>query len=443
MSIALIATNKTLIEPVALILRNQDLPVTVISLDSKFSASSLPDVITCGVLLQAGQEGETIGEQILRTRAALGQQRSLFVCCQQPTLTDRKTLEEFGANEIITPASWTVAQVAERILSEIILTGNFITDRCGNLRGGTYAMRELYRHIATLAPLDEPVLILGETGTGKELVARELHEQSSRQDVFLPINCAELSPELISSEIFGHEKGAFTNALQHRKGLLVAAQKGTAFLDEIGELDMQSQAKLLRVIEDKQVRPVGSNTWEKVAARLVLATNRNLEEESQLGRFRPDLLERIRGFTLELPPLRDRKADISLLVHQFIEEYSNHYQRHLNIPGGALDCLFRYDWIGNVRELRAAVRKAAAYADEKGNISALLLQESVRGRKSIPRQHSVNFDPSSDTWKDVQKKIQATYFRSVLTVANGNKEIAAKLSGLSRAQLYEKLKEID
>ena len=191
------------------------------------------------------------------------------------------------------------------------------------------------------------------------------------------------------------------------------------------------------------MRPVGSNRWEEVAARLILATNRNLEEESQIGRFRPDLLERIRGFTLVLPALRTHKADIPLLAYQFVTEYSSHYQRELNVPPGALDCLFRYEWEGNVRELRAAIRKASAYADEQGNISAVMLQEAVRGRKKNMAQYSVPFDPTADTWREVQKRAQSAYLRAVLSVTNGNKESAAKLSGLSRAQLYEKLKEID
>lgn len=443
MAIALIASNQSLAAAVATILSQEELQVITINLDVRFAAASVPAEVTQVILLQPEQGVETISEQVIRVRKALGLQRRLLVCCPQPPTSDRKSLFECGATEVVTPASWAAAQVAERVLAEIINNETTITNKCGDLRSGTRVMRQLYRNIETLAPLDEPILIHSETGTGKELVARELHRQSGRQDVFLPINCAELSPELLNSEMFGHEKGAFTNALQQRKGLLIAAQSGTAFLDEIGELDMQAQARLLRVIEDRQVRPVGSNRWERVRARLVMATNRNLEEESQVDRFRPDLLERIRGFTLELPALRHHKADIVLLAHHFIAEYRNHYQKALSIPSGALDYLFRYDWIGNVRELRAAVRKAAAYADDGGNISVLSLQEEARGRKKTLEQHSVSFDPSSDTWRDVQKKLQTAYFRSILTTAGGNKAIAAKLSGLSRAQLYEKLKEID
>jgi DNA-binding NtrC family response regulator len=429
---------------VADVLRREGLRVLLVGLGEQLSASALPEDVTEGVLIQTSQGVIVVGEQASRVRAALGEGRRMLLCCPQPTPVDRETLIECGASEVVTPSSWAAPHVAERLLAEFIIGGGDAAGRSGALYGGTQIMRRLYHDLATLAPLDDPILILGETGTGKELVARELHRQSRRQDIFLPINCAELSPELLGSELFGHEKGAFTNALQARKGLLAEARDGTVFLDEIGDLDLQAQAKLLRVIEDQKVRPVGSNRWEEVSARLILATNRNLDEESQVGRFRQDLLERIRGFTIVLPPLRARKADIPLLAHRFVAEYGEYYGRKLCIPAGGVDYLFRYDWEGNVRELRAAVRKASAYADDRGNISAVMLQEAVRGRKkNNVAQHSVPFDPTVDTWRDFQKRAQAAYLRAVLTVTNGNKESAAKLSGISRAQLYEKLKEID
>jgi DNA-binding NtrC family response regulator len=444
MTIALFAPPEYPAAEVAEALRRDGLRVLLVGLGEKLGGDvGLPLEVAEGVLIQTGQGVITVGEQTSRVRAFLGSERRMLLCCPQPTPVDRETLLECGASNVVSPSSWATLHVAERIVAELILTAGAEASRNGALYGGTQVMRRLYRDLATLSPLDEPILILGETGTGKELVARELHRQSEREDIFLPINCAELSPELLGSELFGHEKGAFTNALRARKGLLAEARKGTVFLDEIGDLDLQAQAKLLRLIEDRKVRPVGSNRWEEVSARLILATNCNLDEESQIGRFRKDLLERIRGFTLVLPPLRMRKADIPLLAHQFVYEYGSQYGRRLNIPPGGLDYLFRYDWEGNVRELRAAVWKAAAYADEEGTISAVMLQEAVRGRKKSMTQHSVPFDPTSDKWRDVQKRAQAAYFRAILNVTNGNKESAAKLSGLSRAQLYEKLKEID
>lgn len=430
-------------EVVVAALRREGRRVTLVGLDEQLGGLSLPEDVAEGALIQTVQGVISIGEQTSRVRALLGERRPLLLCCPQPTPADRKTLVECGASNVVTPSSWAALHVAERLLAELIVGEGAEANRSGVLYGGTQVMHTLYRDLSTLGPLDEPILILGETGTGKELVAHELHRQSGRQDVFLPINCAELSPELLGSELFGHEKGAFTNALQARRGLLVEARQGTVFLDEIGDLDLQAQAKLLRLIEDHKVRPVGSNRWDEVGARLILATNRNLEEDSQIGRFRLDLLERIRGFMLTLPPLRTRKADIPLLAYRFVAEYGSHYRRKLNVPPGALDSLFRYDWEGNVRELRAALRKAAAYADEEGNISAVMLQEAVRGRKKNLAQYSVTFDPTADTWREVQKRTQITYLRAVLSITNGNKESAAKLSGFSRAQLYEKLKEID
>jgi DNA-binding NtrC family response regulator len=443
MSLALFAPRHFPAAEVADALRREGLQVLLVWLDDKLGELRLPEDILQGILIQLEQGVITLGEQTNRVRSALGEQRQMLLCCPHPTPADRLTLIDCGANNIVSPASWAAAHVAERVLAEVIISEGTEANRSGSLFGGTQVMRDLYRDIARLASLDDGILILGETGTGKELVASELHRRSGREDKFLAINCAELTPELLGSELFGHEKGAFTNAVQTRKGLLVEAGKGTVLLDEIGDLDLQAQAKLLRLIEEHKVRPVGSNRWIDIEARLILATNRNLEEESRAGRFRPDLQERIRGFILDVPPLRNRKADIPLLTRHFVAEYSSHYGQELNIPPGALDCLFRYDWEGNVRELRGVVRKAAAYADENGSISAVILLESISGRKKNINQNSIHFDPASDSWRDVQKRIQAAYLRAVLISTNGNKELAAKVSGLSRAQLYEKLKEID
>lgn len=443
MSIGLFAPGHFPAAAVAEALSREGRTAISIAFDAQAGHIHVPEDVVQGVLIQTEQGVITLGEQTHRARAVLGEERQILLCCPQPTPADRQTLIECGADNVATPASWASVDVAERVLGEIILEEGPRVNSSGALFGGTRVMRELYGDIKRLAPLDDGILILGETGTGKELVANELHRQSRRGDKLIAINCAELSPELLGSELFGHEKGAFTNALQARKGLLLEARKGSVLLDEIGDLDLQAQAKLLRVIEERRVRPVGSNHWFEFEARLILATNHNVEEESRIGTFRPDLQERIRGFTLALPPLRTRKADIPLLVQHFVAEYSNDYNLKMNVPAGAIDCLFRYEWEGNVRELRAVVRKAAAYADESHNISAVMLQDAISGRKRNITQNSVSFDPASDSWREVQKRTQAAYIRSVLVVANGNKEVAARMSGLSRAQFYEKLKEID
>ena len=170
------------------------------------------------------------------------------------------------------------------------------------------------------------------------------------------------------------------------------------------------------------------------------AGNHDLEEDSRTGKFRPDLYERVRGFTIESPPLRERKADIPLLVETFVTEYGQEYGCHLEIPKGAVDGLFRHNWPGNVRELRAAVRRAAAYADKDGFISSLMLHDAAR-RQAIVTRNSIEFDPGSDTWREVQKRTQAAYFQALIARARGNRDLAIKLSGLSKSQFYEKLKD--
>jgi DNA-binding NtrC family response regulator len=439
MSITLVASEAIPLSEIISLVKNGGAEVNAFTLRDAPNAGPASANDAIYFLIIEGQELVNVGETTSRLRAVLGEGKTLVLC--MPVPVDRAALLEMGADKIITPASMSAPTIAERILGHLISSEYVRPNSCGSLRGATKEMREVYRHIETLAPLDDPLLILGETGTGKELVAREVHRLASRRDVYIAINCAEFNPELLGSELFGHEKGAFTNAIQSRRGLLAEAEKGTVFLDEIGDLDLQAQAKLLRVLEEKRIRRIGANRWEELTARILLATNRNLEEDCQAGRFRPDLYERIRGFTIDLPLLRSRKPDIPLLVEHFISSYAAEYERSLKIPDGAVDTLFRYDWPGNVRELRSAVRRAAAYADGDGVISSLILQESTRRRRTPQPSNAVAFNPSTDTWRDVQKIAQAAYFKALLVEAKGNKDVAIKLSGLSKSQFYEKLKE--
>jgi two-component system response regulator AtoC len=306
-------------------------------------------------------------------------------------------------------------------------------------------MRDLYGRLERIAPLEEPVLVLGETGTGKELVAQEIHVRSGRDGPLLPINCAALPPELLESELFGHERGAFSGAITGRRGLLAEGGTGTVFLDEIGDLPLPAQARLLRVLEELKVRPVGSNRWQPVQARLLLATNRDLEKACAAGTFRLDLFYRINGFTLRLPPLRERKADLLLLAHYFLGGFNRKYGREVMAPSGAFDLLFRHDWPGNVRELQKAVWEAAGSASgDRGPISLVILQEATRRRPTAAAvSRPLPFDPAVETWEEVHDRIRASYFRSVLRLTGGNKNAAAKRAGVSRSQFYEILKQIE
>jgi DNA-binding NtrC family response regulator len=448
MIIALFATESAPLQSVARHLVDEGLDVRTIDWTSLRNLKSLDPEISKVVLI-VPKHGA--GEPTAWVSRLLAKDRRLILCAPQTDVTDYHLLKEVGATEIITPRSWEPEHVAERILSQLFLDGDVMPASCGKLRGASGAMRALYREMAVFAPLDDPVLILGETGTGKELVAGEVHHLSGRADKFLPVNCGELTLELTGSDLFGHKRGSFTGASDARRGLLFEAGRGTIFLDEIGELDLKAQAFLLRVLEDKRVRRIGSDQTEHVAARIILATNRDLESESDEGRFRQDLLERIRGFTLEVCPLRERRDDIPLLVNHFLTEFAQEKKRNLKIPDGALDCLFDYEWPGNVRELRAAVRLAAAFAGADNYVSDIhLLQATQRGHKrSLSRRslsevakHYIAFDPAVDTWREFIARAQTVYLQALLQAAGGNKAEAQRRSGLSSSQFYEKLKSI-
>ncbi|GHT57429.1 hypothetical protein FACS1894109_09510 [Spirochaetia bacterium] len=222
------------------------------------------------------------------------------------------------------------------------------------------AMRDVYGMLTQVAPSDATVLITGESGTGKELVAAELHRLSRRAaSPLVKINCAALPESIIESELFGHEKGAFTGATSQRKGRFEMADKGSLFLDEIGELSPQIQVKLLRVLQERELERVGGTSTIKVDVRLIAATNRNLEEEVKAGRFREDLYYRLNVFPLQIPPLRERKSDIVLLADHFTGKYAEKNGKHIKrISTPAIDLLTSYSWPGNVRELENCIERA-------------------------------------------------------------------------------------
>lgn len=443
MSVTILANQQMLLDEVVAALQKEGVSVAPVLFDNRMQVLPIDNTVTDVVLIVPEQGVVNVGEKASIVRKLIGSELPLIVCTPQPAEKGRQALRQCGASEVITPRSWIAGHVAERVLAELILKGRLQPSEFGLLRGATRVMRSLYKHIETIAPLTDAVLILGESGTGKELVAKEIHRQSGLTEPMLAINCAELSQELLGSELFGHERGAFTGALQSRTGLLVAAKTGTVFLDEIGDMSPVAQAQMLRVIEERKVRPVGANTWQNFQARLVLATHRDLGQASVEGRFRHDLYQRICGFTLKLPPLRERRADLPLLAHHFVQEYCEERKVDIWLTSDVLDGLFNYEWPGNVRELRGVMRRAAAYANQNGHINPAVLQESLRYRGASQTRHSIQFDPATDSWRDFLRRAQMQYFQAILSQAGGNKEQAAKLAGLSRSQFYEKLKETD
>ena len=231
--------------------------------------------------------------------------------------------------------------------------------------GASAPMQAVFELIARSAKAQVPVLVHGETGTGKELVARALHDASPRAGKpFLAENCAAVPANLLESELFGHVKGAFTGAIATRKGTFVSADKGTVFLDEIGDMPLEMQAKLLRVLQDGEVRAVGSNAVQKVDVRLVAATNKDLPAMCSRGEFREDLYYRLNVVTIELPPLRERPGDVAHIARFLIQRLSGELGRELELEPGALELLEAWSWPGNVRELENELRRAAVFADD-------------------------------------------------------------------------------
>jgi DNA-binding NtrC family response regulator len=304
------------------------------------------------------------------------------------------------------------------------------------LLGESAPMRQLRSVIARLAASDAAVLLTGESGTGKEVVARLLHRQSARSaGPFVAVNCAALPGELLESELFGHVRGAFTGARTDRRGLLLEAAGGTLFLDEVGDLTPALQPKLLRALEERRVRPLGSNAELEVDARILAATNRDLEAAVEEGRFRSDLLFRLDVVGLELPPLRARGGDVLLLAQHFVERLAGRTgKKVLGVSRGAAEALASYTWPGNVRELQNCIERALALTQHE-EIVVEDLPERIRDYRS---EHLVvaGHDPSELVPMEV---VERRYIARVLEAVGGNKTMAARILGFDRKTLYRKL----
>jgi two-component system, NtrC family, response regulator AtoC len=330
-------------------------------------------------------------------------------------------------------------RMAEKV--ELVEENQFLRERVDTetglhgIVGTTPKIQDVLRTVARLKDSRVPVLIVGESGTGKELVARAIHFRGVfATRPFVAVDCGSLVPTLIESELFGYEKGAFTGAIRSKPGLFQSANGGTIFLDEIGELPLEMQAKLLRVLQEKEVRPVGSNQKFKADVRVIAATNRDLEAEYRAGRFRKDLYFRLDVVTVRLPSLRERRSDIPMLVHWFLDRHTN--GSAIQVTGAAMKCLLQYDWPGNVRELENCVARATALGDGK-LFDVPDLPPSILAHMSADGGHSVAQASVSPT--DLEDIERATIQR-VFEQVNGDKVMAGRMLGISRATLYRKLK---
>jgi DNA-binding NtrC family response regulator len=311
----------------------------------------------------------------------------------------------------------------------------------GAMIGRSPEMEKLYRILSKVAQSSHPVLILGESGTGKELVARTIHAYGpNAQKPFLPVDCASLAPTLIESELFGYVKGAFTGANHAKDGLLIAAESGTVFLDEVGELPLEMQAKLLRALQEKEVRPVGATHQVPMRARIVAATNRDLAEMVEKGAFRKDLFYRLNVVNLRLPALRGRREDIPLLSAHFLDRISRERGRKFTLNDEALRTMMGYDWPGNVRELENAVERACTMSSgpvlQLGDLPTQLQQQGLAAMAK-------GVAPGNGETPQV-KSLAAMEREAILEAIrtlNGDKLQAAKLLGIGKTTLYRKLKE--
>jgi DNA-binding NtrC family response regulator len=293
--------------------------------------------------------------------------------------------------------------------------------------GSSPGMIEIYKKVSLVAPTDATVLIEGETGTGKELVARMIHNNSGRSaQAFVPVDCAAIPDTLIESELFGAMRGAFTGADRDRVGVFEAANRGTVLLDEIGEVDLNFQLKLLRFMQEREVRPVGASRSKPVDVRVVAATNRDLQKLVDAGEFREDLWFRLNVIRIVIPPLRERRGDVPLLASFYLNHYNGRYGQDARLMDSGVKALQEQTWPGNVRQLQHLIERLTILAP-KGQITGEAVHEAMEAME--PREHSV------ETLADAEED----QIRRVLTATGGNKSRAAQILGIERKTLYRKL----
>ena len=326
----------------------------------------------------------------------------------------------------------------EKLRGEVkYLKGREEKRRFADIIGESSAMAEIFKQLEKVIDTRATVCIEGETGTGKEVIASAIHYQGKRREkLFVAQNCAAVPENLLESELFGHKKGAFTGADHDKKGLFEIADSGTLFLDEIGEMSLNLQAKLLRVLQEGEIRAVGATASKAVDVRIICATNRSLEKEVEKGAFRQDLFYRLRVFPLRLPPLRERREDIPLLVEHFLRKYTVEMNKPVaGVTPEALDQLAAYSWPGNIRELENEVQRLVIQCDNEGFITPELLAPAVRKVEGLLGRVA----PKKGTLKDMMEEVERWLLVEALREHGGNKTKTAETLGITREGLHKKL----
>ncbi|MGM0858141.1 MAG: sigma-54-dependent transcriptional regulator [Pseudomonadota bacterium] len=397
------------------------------------------------------------GIQLLQQLRHEGSELGIIVITAFGTIDQAVEALKLGADDFLTKpldldaVRESVFRVLERqrmAVSQATEVGHF-----HGIMGKSDAMQALFHDASRLAKSDAPILLLGESGTGKELLARAIHQESLRHDApFVAVNCASIPADLMESEFFGHVKGAFTGANEARQGLFHSAQGGSLFLDEIGEMPINLQAKLLRALQEKTVRPVGGEREEPVDVRIIAATHRHLEKEIEQANFRSDLFYRLETFSLRIPPLRDRGPDIEHLVFSLIDKHADAQHKQIEqIEPDALHCLLHYPYPGNVRELENAIMRAVTLSED-GTLRHQNLPERLReqlNQDSAQTTATLTGEvlptaqlPASTAapWPSLEE-VEKRYIRKVLEATGGNKRRTAEVLGIARRTLYRRLED--
>jgi DNA-binding NtrC family response regulator len=439
--ILIVDDNRTVLNLLRTILTSQGWSVeTALTPErvSELTAGEKFDLIICDINLEAEQTGLDLLRQ-------LRDQSPVILITGAGTLENAVEAEREGAWDIIAKPfdiDGIVAAVkrvlAEKnIASEDFADGDLTNLPEADLLGRSPLMLALYKKIARVAPTNSTVLVSGESGTGKELVARAVHKYSSRAGgSFIPINCGALAENLLESELFGHKRGAFTGATNDRRGLWEEASGGTLFLDEVGETSQAMQVKLLRALQEKEIRRVGDSRSTRVDTRIIAATNRNLEDEVKAGRFREDLFYRLNVVTLQIPALRERRSDIPLLAERFIQRASVITGRRLKFSEESLRMIISYDWFGNVRELESAIEQSALNT-VASTIDAEDLPVKMQGAAARARAATVR-SPLADLYADFPSldELEQRYLVYLLDALGGSRTRAAEVLRINRRTLY-------